>query len=375
MLNAHIIQIIEGLAPRNYQESWDNTGWQVGSAADECRGVLLCVDCSPSVVAEAKERGCNLIISHHPLLFKGLKRLTGATPVEQTVIMATRAGISIYSSHTSLDNVPGGVSYTMARMLGLDVLRALAPMSPRWSKLSVMVPADYAEQVRMSLFDVGAGEIRCGAGNCSTLSYDCCSYNTEGYGTFRPLEGSRPFVGDVDTLRCEPETRISMVVDNSLINRAMDVIREVHPYESPAIEVSGLTNAMSEIGLGAVCACPEGLTAAEFIQRVKDVFGSPVVRHTAIHDPGLVMRRIALCGGAGGEFIGDALNAGAQVYLSSDIRYHDFQDYQDRILLVDIGHFESEQCTKQIFYDVITQKIANFAVYKSSVEKNPINYT
>lgn len=387
-----IISAIERYAPRDFQESWDNTGLQTGSPITECSGVLTCVDCTPEVVEEAISLGCNLIVAHHPLIFKGIKRLVGATPVEVSLIRAIESGISVYSSHTALDSTPGGVSYEMARRLGVTPVRALDPIAPRWVLMSVMVPVAKAEELRLALFDAGCGEIVCGPDGKAT-GYDCCSFNVDGIGTFRALDGSHPAVGEHLELHHEPETKISMLVSRRLLDRAREVIADVHPYESPAMEVIEMQNPIPAIGLGIVGNLAEPLTPMEFIERVKKTFGSPVVRHTAIADPDVKLRRVAMCGGSGGEFIPKAMGSGAQVYLSSDIRYHDFVDYRNDILIVDIGHFESEQVTKDIFYHIITQKIANFAdanglsgesprghcpqirVYKSSAEKNPINYT
>jgi dinuclear metal center YbgI/SA1388 family protein len=364
MTNGEIIAELERFAPAAYQESWDNTGLQVGTRGAECTGVLICVDVTPAVVDEAIERGCNLIVSHHPLMFKGLKRITGATPVEVSVMNAIAGGVSIYSCHTAVDNAEGGVSYTMARMLGIDVRRVLAPIEPRWSKLSVMVPEAEAESVRMAMFDAGAGSI----GN-----YDCCSYNVSGTGTFRAKPGAHPFVGDIDELHHEREVRIDVLVPTWLRSKVESAMLEVHPYEEPAYEFINITNASRKIGSGVVGTLDESITPRQLIERVKAAFGSPVVRCTRF-DEDMAITRIAMCGGAGGSFIGDAVAAGAQAYINSDTRYHDFIDYQDRILIVDIGHFESEQCTKDIFYQIITQKFTNFAVYKSQLEINPINY-
>lgn len=258
MTNAQIISAITDFAPLSYQESWDNSGVQVGFVDEECTGVMLCVDVTPEVVDEAIVRNCSLIISHHPLLFRGLKSITGATVAECCVIKALRLGITIFSAHTCLDSARGGISHTMAQMLGATVQRVLAPQA-------------------------------------------------------------------------DPE-----------------------------------------IGLGVVATLPHPMTATDFAALVRRTFNSPVCRTTTVPDH--TISRIALCGGAGGEFIPAAIASGAQAYVSSDTRYHDFVDHSHSIFLVDIGHFESENCAKSIFFDVIRKKFPNFAVYKSELEKNPINY-
>jgi dinuclear metal center YbgI/SA1388 family protein len=362
---ADIINQLESFAPSAYQEDWDNTGLQVGAADQECTGVLLCVDVTPDIVDEAHRRGANLIVSHHPLIFKGLKHLTGATQVERAVIGAITRAIAIYSCHTSVDNAPDGVSFAMARLLGLTPDRALSPRHGLFQKLVVMVPNDHAERVRQAMFDAGAGHIG---------EYSCCSYNVTGTGTFRAGDNAHPFVGEIGQIHHEPETSIQVIVPKWLSGRVVSAMLNAHPYEVPAYDIFDLKVDNPDIGLGVVAHYDTPITLTEFIARVKHSFHSPVVRTTHPLAPDTKISRVAMCGGAGGEFIHDAIRSGAQIYLSSDTRYHDFVDHSSRIMLVDIGHYESEQCTKDIFYHVITQKFPNFAVYKSELEKNPINY-
>lgn len=367
MLIGEITAAIEQVAPRGYQEEWDNTGMQVGNRMTECTGVLICVDVTPAIVEEAVSLGCNLIVSHHPLLFKGVKRLTGATPVEVSVMNAVAAGVSIYSCHTAIDNVPGGVSSVMAGMLGIDTMRVLDELPPRNLKLSVMVPRRSAESVRMALFDAGAGSL----GN-----YDCCSFNTDGTGTFQPMPGAHPYVGEEGSIHEEPETRIDMLVPVWLRDKAESALLEVHPYEEPAYEFTALQNGSRHIGAGVIGTLRERMRPSSFVEHVKKTFGSPVARCSAYvtENSDIVISRVALCGGSGGSFIDRAIALGAQAYVTSDVRYHDFVDHRNDILLIDIGHYESEHCTKDIFYQIITRKFVNFAVYKSKLENNPIKY-
>ncbi|MGM9862500.1 MAG: Nif3-like dinuclear metal center hexameric protein [Muribaculaceae bacterium] len=259
-----IIQAIEDFAPLHLQEPWDNTGLQVGDASAECTGVMLCVDVTEHIIAEACRRGCNMVVSHHPLLFKGLKSITGATVAERAVIAALRSGVAIYSSHTAMDSTRGGVSHEMAKRLGARVTAVLSPIA-----------ADAGDDA---------------------------------------------------------------------------------------------------VGLGVVADFDVAISRRLFIDRVKAAFGSPIVRSTQPVAPDVEIHRIAMCGGAGGEFIAKAVAAGAQAYITSDTRYHDFIDYRHSIWIIDIGHYESECCTKDIFYRVISEKIPNFAVYYSDTEDNPIKY-
>ena len=338
MLIGDIISVIEQYAPLPLQEDYDNCGLQVGSKSTPCTGVLLCVDVSPAVVDEAIERGCNLIVTHHPLLFKGLKRITGATLVEQVVIKAIAANVAIYSSHTAMDNTVGGVSWQMASRLSLTDVQTLERQNNRLLHLSVMVPNDYVDRVSLALFEAGAGKL----GN-----YDSCSFAVEGKGSFRALEGADPFVGNLMEVHQEPETRISVVLPSWLKDRVEAALIESHPYEVPAYEFVAMQNS-SPTGSGVVGNLPQAVSVTDLIAKIKQAYGSPVVR----------------C----------AIASKAQVFITSDSRYHDFIDNAANILLIDIGHYESEQCTKDIFYRIITENFANFAVYYSETEQNPINY-
>lgn len=364
MLTGNIISAIEQAAPPALQEDYDNTGIQVGSPLTECTGVLLCVDVTPETVQEAVDHGCNLIISHHPLIFRGLKRITGSSPVETSVINAIAAGITIYSAHTSLDNASHGVSAFMAGKLGLTDVKVLEPQMGRLMKLAVFVPKESAEEVRLALFDAGAGAIG---------RYDCCSYSVDGKGTFRALDGADPYVGEIGEYHTEPEIRIEVLLPAWKQRAVEKALLQTHPYEEPAYEFVRIDNADRHTGSGAAGILPAPLTPDELIEKVKAAFGSPVARCTA-YPADRAIRRVAMCGGSGSFLIKNAIEAGAQAFITSDTKYHDFVDYRDRILLIDIGHFESEQCTKEIFYHIIKEKFPNFAVRYSEIEKNPIIY-
>lgn len=358
-----IIAAIETVAPRYLQESYDNSGFQVGSPMDECTGVMLCVDAIPSVIAEAKAKGCNLVISHHPLLFKGVKQLIGATPVQVAVMEAIAAGITVYSCHTSLDNAYGGVSWAMAHRLGLTDISVLEPQAGTMMKLAVMVPSDHAELVRLALFDAGAGAI----GN-----YDCCSYNSDGIGTFRAQQGANPYVGELLELHRQPETKVEVILPAVLRHRVEAALIDVHPYEEPAYDFITLANSSTREGSGVRGVLDRPVSATELVELVKKSFNTPVARCSQL--PDTKISRIAVCGGSGSSLIPKAIASGAQAMITSDTKYHDFVDYGDRLLIIDIGHYESEYCTKEIFYRIITEKFPNFAAYNSVTEKNPINY-
>ncbi|MDE5642403.1 MAG: Nif3-like dinuclear metal center hexameric protein [Muribaculaceae bacterium] len=357
MLNGHIIDAVEALAHPSYQESWDNTGLQIGSRRAECSGVLLCVDVTPAIVEEACQRGCNLIISHHPLIFKGLRRISGNTPVEEAVIAAIRNGITVYSSHTALDSARGGVSYTMAEMLGAKVRHVLKPLDDRLVSLSVTVKPEHSDMIRLTMMELGAEE---GLTRQQSAAVEATRY---------PLDSDDPLAAMTnEAAECVTATLPADAV-GKIAPRLADL-----PFEVIDYRITPLRQTDPALGLGVYAVFEQAISIRSLIERIKTAFGSPVVRTTHIDDPERLIRRIGLCGGSGGEFIGAALRSGAEAYLSSDIRYHDFADWQDSILLLDIGHYESESCTKQIFFNAITEKFPNFAVYKSELESNPIKY-
>lgn len=359
-----ITSAIEAVAPLGLQESWDNSGLQVGHLSAPCKGVLLCVDATEQVVAEAIERGADLIVSHHPLIFKALKRVTGQTPQQRVIIEAIRHGISIYSCHTPVDIAPKGISHRMGTMLGLDHLRPLSPRKGCMLRLSVMVPDAQAAAVRLALFEAGAGEFG---------QYDMCSFNVKGQGTFRALDDAHPYVGDVMEWHTEAETRISVVLPTWLRAQVERALIEVHPYEEPAYEFTAIDNAYPHAGLGVVGRLPQPLSHDDFVALVKDTFHSPVTRCNRPFDTGEV-QTIGLCGGSGSEFISLASSLGCDAYLTSDTRYHDLLDSAGDIFVVDIGHWEAEHCATQILADAIRQKFPTFALSISASQLNPITY-
>ena len=366
MLNTQIVKAIEQFAPPSLQESWDNTGLQVGTLGQECTGVLICMDVTPAVVEEAVALGYNLIISHHPLFFKGVKRLTGETPQQAAAINAISAGITIYSSHTAMDSTKGGVSYALAKAVGVTPSKVIDPLSDKLLKLEVIVPESHAETVRAALFDAGAGALG---------EYDCCSFNLSGYGTFRALADAHPYVGEIGEDHTEKEAEISVLVPRHLISKVEKMLLEVHPYEMPAYWIIPLANRLSHYGLGIYGISEEGLKSEAFIERVKQALGAQTVRTTSLPDADTVIRRVAMCGGAGGEYIPKAISMGAQAYISADIRYHDFVDYDGKILLIDAGHYETEAAITTVISDLIKKECPGFdAVAIAKKACNPVHY-
>ena len=350
-------------APLPLQDGFDNAGLQIGLTDAEVTGVLLCLDVTEAVLDEAVALGCNLIVSHHPLIFSPLKRITGSNYVERCVLKALANGIAIYSAHTNLDNAPGGVNYRIAEKLGLQNVRILVPKEDALLKLAVYVPSSAADDVRSALFKAGCGNI----GN-----YDSCSYNVEGFGTFKAGEGSNPFCGEIGELHREQEVRVETILPAYLKNSVISALLKAHPYEEPAYDIYPLKNVWGSVGSGVIGELPAECDELELLQSVKEKFNVGSVRHTSLM--GKKVKRVALCGGAGGVFAGAAMAAGADVYITGEARYHDLFNYSGKMLVAVIGHYESEQYTMDIFKEIIQKACPAVKVVQTAVNTNPVSY-
>ncbi len=358
-----IIQTIEQVAPLPLQEDFDNSGLQVGDVNREAVAGLLCLDVTESVIDEAISLGCNLIISHHPLAFKPFKSLTGRTYVERCMMRAIKHDIVVYAAHTNLDNAVGGVNFKLAEMLGLQQLRILSSQKDSLLKLVTFVPESHVEYVRNALFNAGAGNI----GN-----YDSCSFNLHGEGTFRANESADPFVGDIGKLHFEKEIRIETILPKFKRADVLRALLSVHPYEEPAYDFYPLKNEWAQAGSGIVGVLPEPMPEQEFLYLLKDVFNLATIRHTKLQNREI--HDVALCGGSGAFLIPEAIGYGADAFITGEAKYNDFYDVEGRLLLAVVGHYESEICTKDIFFDVISKKFPTFVVHKSAFDSNPVKY-
>lgn len=356
-----ITALIEELAPLQLQESYDNAGMQVGDDSLPATGALLCVDVTEEVVDEAIQLGVNLIIAHHPLLFRPLKRIVGSNYVERVVMKALRNDIAIYAAHTNLDAV--AVNHVWAQKLGLSQLQVLQPIRNMLYKLVTYVPIAQADHLKEALFAAGAGTIG---------AYDCCSFTSNGVGSFRAGDDTHPYCGEKGVIHHEPESRVEVILPAYLKSRIVRALLESHPYEEPAYDLIPIANDYTQAGIGIVGNLSHPVSARQLLQQVKEQTQCSVVRHNTLPDK--MVQRIALCGGAGSSLIGAALAAKADVFITGEIGYHQFFGYENQIVLAEIGHYESEQHTKDIFCEVITKKIPNFALYYTTVETNPIKY-
>jgi len=359
-----ILSFLESIAPPAYQEGYDNAGLITGSEDWECHGVLTTLDATEAVVEEAVARKCNLIVAHHPIVFGGLKKINGKNYVERTVIAAIRQDIAIYAIHTNLDNiVGGGVNGRMAARLGLINGRALLPREGVLQKLACFVPVTHLEQVRNAVFGAGAGTIG---------DYSECSWSADGTGTFKGGKDTQPFSGRPGERHHEPEARLEVILPAVYSHRVVQAMKEAHPYEEVAYDLVSLANIHPGIGSGLVGELPEPLEEEVFLKKIRDAFQVPVIRHTRL--TGRPVKKVALCGGTGSSLISRALSSGANFYITSDVKYHEFFDANDRLVIADIGHFESEQFTAELLFEVLREKFLNFAVLKSDTKTNPVKY-
>lgn len=358
-----ILAALEQIAPPALQEDYDNAGLITGNQQWNCTGIIVSLDATEDVVKEAIEKKCNLIVAHHPIVFRGLKKINGKNYVEQTIISAIKNDIAIYAIHTNLDNVIDGVNGKIADMLGLINRSILAPKTGLLQKLAVFVPTDHKEKLVNALFSAGAGDIG---------QYSECSFSSAGNGTYKAGEGTNPFLGEKGTRHTEAEERVEVIFPKWLQTRVVKAMKANHPYEEVAYDVYELSNVYAETGSGLVGELPEAVAETEMLAKLQHIFKIPVIKHTALK--GKPVKKIALCGGAGSFLTLAAVAAGADMYITGDVKYHEFFDAGGRLVLADIGHYESEQFTIDLLFDILREKFPNFAVLKTGVNTNPVCY-
>ncbi len=363
MLLKEITAFLESQAPLAVQESYDNSGLLVGNPSQDIHKALVSLDCTEAVVDEAIRVGANLIISHHPILFTGLKKITGKTYIERVLIKAIKNDIALYAIHTNLDSMPDGVNAMICHKLGLVDSRILAPKVDTLKKLITFCPTAQADKVRNALFAAGAGHI---------ANYSECSFNTSGTGTFTASENTQAFVGEKHKQHQEAEIRIETIYPLWIEEKLVAALTSNHPYEEVAYDLVSLTNSHTQIGAGMIAELPEAKEAMAFLQQVKETMNCGVIRHTAIQQT--MVKKVAVCGGSGSFLLSDAIAAGADVFITSDYKYHQFFDADSKILIADIGHYESEQFTSELIVQKILNKFPTFAVQMCTVNTNPVYY-
>lgn len=358
-----VTNVLEDFAPLTYAEDFDNVGLLLGDATNELTGILVTLDTLENVVDEAIVKSCNLIVSFHPIIFGGLKKITGKNYVERVVLKAIRNDISIYAIHTALDNAPHGVNAKIGEVLGLMNTKILLPQKSTLKKLTTYIPNADSERVKNGLFQAGAGKI----GN-----YTDCSFSIEGKGTYKANSGANPTKGNIDELHTEPEVLVSCVFGNEYEQAIIRALKENHPYEEVAYEIMTLDNTNPYIGMGMIGELDTSCSEKEFLQDLKHKMQAQVVRHSSLLNKPI--KKVAVLGGSGAFAIGAAKAAGADIFVTADVKYHQFYEAENQMVIADIGHFETEQFTKNLLVDYLTKKIPNFAVHLSESITNPINY-
>ncbi|WP_109299334.1 Nif3-like dinuclear metal center hexameric protein [Aquimarina sp. AU474] len=363
MLIEEVIQHLEVLAPTAYAEDFDNVGLLVGNSNTTVTGILVTLDTLEIIVDEAIENNCNLIISFHPIVFKGIKKFNGTNYVERVVMKAIKHDIAIYAIHTALDNALQGVNDMICEQLGLINRRILIPQSGNIKKLITFAPTKEAEQLKTKLFKAGAGAI----GN-----YTNCSFSSEGIGTFRASDKANPTLGEIGKTHYENETQIQVTYPKHLERIIIKALFENHSYEEVAYEITSLENNNQHIGMGMIGELVEPMEEVSFLKHIKETFKTGCVRHSELLDKPI--KKVAVLGGSGSFAIKNAQRAGADIFITADLKYHQFYEAEKRLILADIGHYESEQYTKNLIVSYLRKKISNFAIILSDKNTNPIQY-
>jgi len=357
-----LIKIIEEYYPLGLQENYDNSGVQLGDTSLELKGAIITLDISEATIDEAINKGANMIISHHPLIFSPIKKITN-NYIDKIITKSIKNDIVIYSMHTNLDNHWEGINKIMALKLNLKNIKTLSAKGELLRKLVTFVPIESIDKVRDAVFSAGAGVI----GN-----YDKCSYNVEGYGTFRPQSGTNPYVGKINELHKEKEIRLEVIYAVYKEKNIITSLLNTHPYEEVAYDIYKLENKMAIVGSGIIGDLEEEIKDGLLLGKIKDVFNAKCIRHSKLLNKNV--NKVAICGGSGQFLLKDAIIQGADFLITSDVKYHTFFETEDKIVIADVGHFETEQFAIEIIYNYLIKKIPNFAIYYSDVITNPVNY-
>lgn len=358
-----VTSYLESLAPLSSQESYDNCGLIVGDPNSEVSEVLVTLDCIESTVDEAIDKGCNLIIAHHPIVFNGLKKINGSDYIQRTVIKAIKNDIAIYAIHTNLDNYRFGVNYEIGTRLGLKKLEVLSPKSNVLNKIECYIPTEHFAEVSNAMFKAGAGDIG---------DYSDCGFSVVGNGTYKPNEGSNPFEGEIGKQSSVDESKFESICSSHSLGRVVSAMLAAHPYEEVAYSVFPMLNSNNHEGSGMVGELETPIEETEFLTFLKKTFNCGVIRHTELK--GEPISKVAFCGGSGSFLLNQAKRSKADIFITGDFKYHEFFDAEGQIVIADIGHFESEQFTSNRIASILMNKFTTFAVHLTEVNTNPINY-
>jgi len=363
MILKEIVQFIESKFPLEHQESYDNSGLTYGHLENELNGILVCLDVTEEVVNEAVKKQCNLIISHHPVIFRGIKNIDGSKMNLRVLEKCIKHNIALYALHTNLDNHQSGVNKEISNRIGIENPKILLPKNNTLVKLSVYIPIDNVETVEDALFQQGAGSIG---------DYTGCSFKVKGVGSFRPSKNANPAIGEKGIKESVDEIKAEYLVRTRDLNNVLNAMWDSHPYEEVAHEVIPILNTDSEIGSGMVGLLDKEMEEIDFLNKIKKAFNITCIKHTAFQ--GKKIKKIAVCGGSGSFLLEQAIRKDADVFITSDFKYHEYFDAENKILILDIGHWESEQFTIELIGGILMEKFSNFAIHLTEVNTNPVNY-
>jgi len=363
MILKEIVEFIEDKFPLQNQESYDNCGLTYGHLENELNGILVCLDVTEEVVNEAIKKQCDLIISHHPVVFRGIKKIDGSKMNLRVLEKCIQHKISLYALHTNLDNHRSGVNKEISNRIGLENTRILLPKTNTLVKLSVFIPVDNVDEVEHALFEQGAGSIG---------DYTGCSFKTKGVGTFKPNKNANPAIGEKEIKETVDEIKSEYVVRTSDLNNVLNAMLDCHPYEEVAHDITPLGNTDSDIGSGMIGFLNKEMDERDFLNSIKKTFNLKSIKHTSFQ--GNKIKTVAVCGGSGSFLLEQALRNKADVFITSDFKYHEYFDAENQILILDIGHWESEQFTTDLIGGILMEKFSNFAIHLTEVNTNPVNY-
>jgi len=363
MTVSEFCSFFENYFPLEFQEDYDNSGLQLGKSNTEIKGILITLDVTEDIIDEAIDYGDNFILSHHPLIFNELKKIIDANHIEKIIIKAIENQIAIYSAHTNIDNNFNGINHYISKLLKLSNARVLLPASNYLFKLTTYVPESHINEVRKAIFEAGAGYID---------NYDMCSFNSQGIGTFRPLKNTKPFIGEIEQINYVNEIKIETIVPKYLLKKVINALIQSHPYEEVAYDIYPLLNKYSKVGSGIIAELNNEIDIFDFFQRIKKTFDIKQIRHSKIIKNNI--KKIAICAGSGAFLIKEAIRKKADIFITGEIKYHQYFDAEDKIIIIEIGHYESEKLIKNFFYDFLNEKITKFAIHKSKIDTNPIKY-
>ncbi|MFN6943837.1 MAG: Nif3-like dinuclear metal center hexameric protein [Cytophagaceae bacterium] len=358
-----VINYLDNIAPPALQESYDNSGLLTGNPEWEIKGVLITLDTTEEVVTEAIQSGCNLIISHHPIIFKGLKKITGSNYIERTVLQAIKNDVAIFAIHTNLDNINIGVNNKICERIELINRKILSPKRDILKKLVTFIPSGEKDNVLQAIHKAGAGNI----GN-----YCECSFTQEGTGSFKPNKEANPAIGSAETLEHVAEIRAEVIFPSYKESQISKALLQAHPYEEPAFDIISLDNTEAYIGSGMIGELAKPMKETDFLTYLKEKMNLSCIRHTALINRDI--KKIAVCGGSGSFLLKEAIRQKADIFITSDFKYHEFFDAENNIIIADIGHYESEVFTKDLIYEILIKKFTNIALILSNTITNPISY-